>query len=92
MTLITIYALFFDDLRVLKFNKEHDDIFFGITLIGIISYTVEIALSVYGKPGYYKSFFFWLDLCSTLSMIPDCEWVLLLFSAGSIDSGSMNAT
>lgn len=42
MTLITIYALFFDDLRLLVFTKEQDDIFYGITLFGILCFTVEI--------------------------------------------------
>jgi hypothetical protein len=31
MTIITIYALFGDDFRLLLFGKEVDDYFFGIT-------------------------------------------------------------
>jgi len=50
MTLITIYALYFDDLRILLVPTKYDDIFFGITLLGIICFTLEIILSSYAKP------------------------------------------
>jgi len=45
MGLITIYALFFDDLRIVFFPKSADDIFFGITLFGLIAYTIELFLA-----------------------------------------------
>mmetsp|Transcript_35528 Transcript_35528/g.25934 ORF Transcript_35528/g.25934 Transcript_35528/m.25934 type:complete len:129 (-) Transcript_35528:1101-1487(-) len=75
MTLITIYALFFDDIRVLVFPKSVDDIFYGITLFAMICYTVEIFLASIAVDDYFLSFFFWLDLVSTISMIPDCGWI-----------------
>jgi len=75
MTLITIYALYFDDIRILFFAKAYDDIFFGITLLGMICFTVEIVIASYAKEDYMFSFFFWLDIISTLSMIPDCGWI-----------------
>jgi hypothetical protein len=75
MTIITIYALYFDDLRILLFPKSHDDIFFGITLVGMICFALEIVLSSYAKPEYIFSFFFYLDMVSTVSMIPDCGWI-----------------
>lgn len=75
MTLITIYALFFDDIRVLVFPKSVDDIFYGITLVAMICYTVEIFFASIVIDDYFLSFFFWLDLVSTISMIPDCGWI-----------------
>lgn len=84
MTLITIYALFFDDLRILFFPKSYDDIFFGITLVGMICFAVEIILASFAKDDYLMSFFFYLDVVSTLSMIPDCGWIWNAI----IDSGS----
>lgn len=75
MTLVTIYALFFDDIRIIAFEVETDDIFYGITLMGIIAYTLEILFASWVKKEYLNSFFFWLDLISTLSMIPDCLWI-----------------
>ena len=49
-TILTVYALFFDDIRILAFNREYDDIFFGITAAGIVIFLIEIMLSSYAKP------------------------------------------
>ena len=75
MTLVTIYALFFDDFRIIFLETSADNIFFGLTLGGIIAFTLEILLASYAINGYYYSFFFWLDIFSTISMIPDCGWI-----------------
>ena len=75
MTALTVYALFFDDIRIIAFPKQADDVFFGITLVGIILFTIEVCLGAYALPGYVGSFFFYLDIISTLTMIPDCGWI-----------------
>ena len=76
MTLITIYALFFDDIRMIAFTKATDDIFFGITLLFMVTFAVEIVLASIGKgEEYFLTFIFWLDVVSTVSMIPDCGWI-----------------
>ena len=49
MTVLTIYALYFDDLRILYFPKGADDTFFAITLLGIICFTVEIIVASFAK-------------------------------------------
>lgn len=74
MTVITIYALFFDDIRILLAPKEADDWFFSLTLLGILLYTIELVLSSIAVENYFLSFFFWLDLVSTCSMLPDIGW------------------
>ena len=75
MTLLTIYALFFDDIRILAFSKKYDDIFYGITAAGVLLFFIEICLASYAIPEYPLHFFFYLDIISTLSMIPDCGWI-----------------
>jgi len=75
MTLITVYALFFDDIRMIAFPAEKDDIFYGITLFGIIAFAVELIAGMVSIDDYTFGFFWWLDLVSTLSMIPDCGWI-----------------
>ena len=50
MTIITIYALFFDDIRMIAFTLADDDIFFGITLFAMIAFTLELILSCIAKP------------------------------------------
>ena len=88
MTLITFYALFFDDIRMIGFEKDQDDGFFAITLIGMLAFTVEIILASLVMDDYWNSFFFWLDLVSTISMIPDCGWIWEPLTGG----GGTNAT
>jgi len=75
MTLVTIYALFFDDIRIAWFPKSSDDIFFGLTLFGMVCFAVEILLASVSVDDYFLGFFFWLDVISTISMIPDCGWI-----------------
>lgn len=38
-------------------------------------FTIEIILSIICKKGYFNSFFFWLDLISTITLILDLTWV-----------------
>jgi hypothetical protein len=52
MTVYTIYALWFDDIRMLAFVKSQDDIFYGITLVGIFVFAFEISLASYSKAEY----------------------------------------
>jgi hypothetical protein len=75
MTIITVYALYFDDIRILFFDKSVDDVFSALTLLGIIFFLLEIVLTSYSLPDYMFSFFFYLDIISTASMIPDCQWI-----------------
>lgn len=77
MTMITIYALFFDDIRIIAFTKHADNIFFSLTTLSLVCFTVEISLASYAKyDEYYLSFFFWLDVISTLSLIADIGWIM----------------
>ena len=75
MTIVTVYALFFDDFRLIALDMEYDDITYGFTLGGMILFLSEIVMNTYATPSYFNSFFFWLDLISTISMIPDCGWI-----------------
>ena len=75
MTVVTFYALFFDDIRIIFFPKAADDIFYGLTLFSMICFTVEIFFASIAKEDYFPYFFFILDAVSTISMIPDCGWI-----------------
>lgn len=75
MTLLTIYALFFEDIRIIAVEPQYDDVFYGITAVGVIIFMIEIGLASYAIPNYPMHFFFYLDIISTLSMIPDIGWI-----------------
>lgn len=75
MTLITIYALFFDDIRVIFLSKTDDTIIYSLTCFAFIMFTFEIVAHAISTKTYFLSFFFWLDIISTLSLIPDIGWI-----------------
>ena len=76
MTVITIYALFGDDIRLIAFTKGADPYFWGLTTWCLFCFALEIVLACYAKEGYFNSFFFWLDIISTVSLITDIGWIM----------------
>lgn len=75
MTTITVYALFGDDIRMSVTDKSADDVFFSLAAACLALFSVEIVATFWVKPKYRWSFNFYLDLISTLSLIPDIGWV-----------------
>jgi len=88
MSLVTTYTLFFDDIRAAAFDKKSDTFFWGVTLGCLILFLAEIILSSISKQVYFLTFFFWLDLVSTISMIPDIGfiWNAMIGEGGSASS------
>jgi hypothetical protein len=75
MTLLTVYALFGDDVRLSATSKSADDVFFTLTSIALLFFTIEIVLNSISREDYFLGFFFWLDLISTVSLITDIGWI-----------------
>ena len=78
MTAITVYALFADDFRILAFPKGADRYFDVLTSFGIIMFSIEIVLTCKATQNYFCSFFFWLDIVSTISMVFDISVIFSL--------------
>jgi hypothetical protein len=78
MSAVTIYSLFFDDIRTATVTVDKDSIFYGITSFSMFMFAFEITLACIAKEGYFNSFFFWLDFVSTVTMIPDIGWIWFL--------------
>jgi len=74
-TLLTVYALIGDDVRLMATDKPDDNIFTAITIICMVVFTVEIVLSSLGKDDYFLGFFFVLDIVSTVSLVMDLQYV-----------------
>ena len=91
MSTITVYSLFFDDIRTITLDPSKDDICFGITCFCFAMFAIEIILASIAKEDYFLSFFFWLDVVSTLSMIPDIGWIWSLLIGDSGDASVGNA-
>lgn len=88
ITALTIFALFGDDIRVLAFDRNADLGFDVVSIICLCAFFSEIVLGVLCKPGYFLSFFFWLDLVSTLSLILDIG--MISKDIGLSDSSATN--
>mmetsp|Transcript_71030 Transcript_71030/g.205660 ORF Transcript_71030/g.205660 Transcript_71030/m.205660 type:complete len:947 (+) Transcript_71030:134-2974(+) len=70
-TVLTIYALFGDDIRLVGTEKPSDYIFDCITVASMLIFSLEIIFCTVGKVGYLFGFFFWLDMLSTVTLLLD---------------------
>ena len=73
--MFTLYALFGDDIRVLLFKKEDDETFYALTIACVTVFCCDIAATIKLRKGFLCSFYFWLDVLSTLSLLPDIGWI-----------------
>lgn len=71
MFIATIYTLFGDDFRVIVTPKSFDTAFDVLTCIAFIIFAVEIIMNLFINDDYFNSFFFWLDILATISLIFD---------------------
>lgn len=74
-TILTLYALFGDDMRLILTEKKSDEIFDHITITAMGLFTIEIIAFCGGKPEYMFGFFFWLDIISTVTLVIDVTTV-----------------
>jgi hypothetical protein len=75
VNVFTIYALFGDDIKVAALPKSADLAFNILNLMALVIFTAEILISCKTRKDYFLSFFFWLDVLSTLSLVLDLTWV-----------------
>ena len=76
MTLVTLYALLGDDIRLIATTQATDNIFVALTSVSLVLFLIELLLASIGKDGYFNSFFFWLDLISTVSLVTDIPVIM----------------
>ena len=117
MAVVTIYALYSDDVRVLGFDKSVDTTFVISSSIAFFLFLIEIAVQCWCRDDYINipkdvqcgksatnqekwesfrkivwigSFYFWLDLMATISMIFELPWMTSV-SADGVDDNFDNA-
>ena len=74
--ILTIFALFAEDFRIATSKKGADDAFTSIICIVFVVYTIEIILNTLSEDRYLFSFYFWLDIISTLSLMLDMRFIM----------------
>lgn len=91
MTMITLYALFGDDIRILVTDKNGDPYFWVVNILAMAAFLGEIIVSSLVKKDYWLGFFFWLDVISTLSLVLDIGWISNELFGSSGSEGAANA-
>ena len=75
MTTLTIYALFGDDIRMLAFSRNADNYFYSASIVCLMFFAAELAISYLCKKEYRFSFHFWLDFIAMASLFPDIGFI-----------------
>lgn len=76
MTVITVYSLFGDDFRMALFTKSVDNSFDVLTILCLFLFLIEIILFSLVNKGYFLSFYFWLDLVASVSLVTDIAFIM----------------
>jgi hypothetical protein len=76
MTTVTLFALFGDDFRVWFIGSFIDPYFYAILIVCFVLYAAEILVNSCVVDDFKYSFFFWLDIVATLSLIVDIAWIV----------------
>ena len=80
MTVVTVYILFADDVRTAVFGVETDEYFFAVATGCYALFVLDMCLACYSRPAYRLSFYFYLDLLASLSLITDIGWIWSLIT------------
>ena len=78
MTLLTVFVLFADDLRLAYLPISSDEVLFTAFFVSFIIFLLEIILYCIVEKNYflpYPSFYFWLDLLAAFSIWLDVPWL-----------------
>lgn len=75
MSIVTLFALVGDDIRLWTTDKPADLAFNTGLMISFILFTTEILLNTVVIDEFKYSFFFWLDIIATLSVVIDIPWI-----------------
>jgi len=71
LLIVTLYSLFADDYRTLASGKHLDVIYDVFTIICLSIFSIEILIAAIWKISYFNSYYFYLDIISTASLILD---------------------
>ena len=101
MTLITLFVLFGDWVRILSFPPSADSAFAFWTNVSFFLFVAELVMNcwvksdfsggIFNVKGFMFNFFFWLDLLCILSMIPDLQWASGLFGPNGVPGAEVGA-
>lgn len=82
--ILTFFIMFIADIQNGWLSADSDHYIDALQTTIMVLFTIEIFLTCLAKEGYFNSFFFWLDVVSTLSIIQDIGFIFdPLLNAGT---------
>lgn len=76
MTIITVFALFGQDIIMWTTTKKVDPYFYSGLVVSLFLFSLELLVQSCVVDDFKYGFFFWLDFIATVSLIPDITWIL----------------
>ena len=73
---ITVRFCSQDDIRLWATNKDADQLFFALMTASLLLFMIEIIVMTIVSDGFKYSFFFYLDIIATVSLIFDVPYLL----------------
>ena len=80
MAFVTLFAIIGDDLRLWTTRKTVDTGYYALLMISFLLFIIEIIANSIVIEDFKYSFYFWLDIIATLSLITDIIWLSELFN------------
>ena len=84
--ILTLYALFAEDYRILVSDKSTDVFYDIFALICFGVFLLEILVSAFIQENYLFTYYFWLDFISTISLILDVRMITSDWTSGGRNS------
>ena len=79
MSILTLYILFADDIKILTTDVNADIPFSIIDIVLMVLFAIELIISCIAVDDYFLHFFFWLDIVSLLTILLDIHWFYNFF-------------
>mmetsp|Transcript_38360 Transcript_38360/g.46273 ORF Transcript_38360/g.46273 Transcript_38360/m.46273 type:complete len:879 (+) Transcript_38360:388-3024(+) len=71
LLIVTLWALFGDDIRLVATEESADQPFEIVTIVVLCVFTIELVLASFIQDDYFGGFYFILDLIATVSLLFD---------------------
>ena len=91
INLSILWALFSEDIRVLAMPKQADVVVWSIHIVVMALFLLELVLRSYSQRGFFLSFYFFLDMVASLTMIADFLPLIQGEAEGGDSAGSIRA-
>jgi hypothetical protein len=92
MTVVTIFAIFGDDIRLWLTDKNADPYFYTALLVSFFLFFSEILINTVVTDEFKYSFFFWLDIIATISVLIDIQWITDILNNALVDYPPSNVS